>query len=90
MVGPPSQVKLRITRDRQTIRVIDLESDVILLGRDPSCDLHLDDRKVSRRHCEIRVEADRIAVFDLDSQNGCYVGKRTGIPSPTVTDDIGR
>jgi murein DD-endopeptidase MepM/ murein hydrolase activator NlpD len=35
----------------------------------------LDDRKVSRRHCEIRVEADRTAVFDLGSQNGCYIGK---------------
>ncbi len=43
------------------------------IGRDPSSDVLLSDDSVSRRHSLIRVEADRIQVFDLGSRSGTVV-----------------
>ncbi len=80
MIGSASQVEIRITRDKQTLRTLTLEPGAISAGRDPSSDLHLDDKKVSRRHCEIRVKDGQATVMDLESRNGSYLG--TGRLSP--------
>ncbi len=44
------------------------------VGKDPACDLLLSDPDVSRRHLELVVHADRIAVRDLGSTNGSFYG----------------
>jgi len=41
-----------------------------IIGHAPGCALQLSDRKVSRRHLEIIVDGDRVAVRDLGSKNG--------------------
>lgn len=48
-----------------------------IIGRDPACDVWLDDQDVSRRHARIRIDnAQRVAVIDdLDSTNGTLVGR---------------
>lgn len=43
------------------------------IGRDPSCDIPLDDAGVSRRHAEIRRVGDHFVVSDLGSKNGTLV-----------------
>ena len=85
MVGPSSQVAVQVTRERQTLRTLTVGPGSILVGRDPACDLHLDDRKVSRRHCEIQVGADRIAVTDLESSNGTFLGRSHLPPRRAMT-----
>ena len=45
-----------------------------VIGRDPSCDVHLDHPSVSRRHAEIRRQPDgSFVIRDLGSANGTFV-----------------
>lgn len=45
----------------------------LLIGRDSSCDVRLDDLLVSRRHARISLDGPRPVVEDLGSANGTYV-----------------
>lgn len=53
-----------------------LGPDPIVIGRDPQNDLVLDDRRVSRKHAEIRLRLGRYTLYDLQSTNGTYVNGR--------------
>ncbi len=46
----------------------------ILIGRDPSCAIVLDDPKVSAIHCEARAEGPGVRILDHGSRNGTFVG----------------
>ncbi|NUO48663.1 MAG: sigma 54-dependent Fis family transcriptional regulator, partial [Polyangiaceae bacterium] len=46
----------------------------LLVGTGSGCDLSLSDRLVSRRHLELRAEADGVRVTDLASLNGTKLG----------------
>jgi predicted component of type VI protein secretion system len=50
-----------------------LDKPVLLLGRHPECDIQIDSRKVSRRHCCIAQVNDRYIVRDLGSTNGIRI-----------------
>src|SRR3954469_14160006 len=45
----------------------------VILGRSPSCDIPLEDSKVSRRHARIAIEEGTARVSDLGSRNGTIV-----------------
>ncbi|WP_345083061.1 ATP-binding cassette domain-containing protein [Brachybacterium paraconglomeratum] len=45
----------------------------LVIGRDPGCDVRLDDLLVSRRHARISLAGPRPVVEDLGSANGTYV-----------------
>jgi len=47
----------------------------VTLGRDPKCDIFLDDVTVSRKHAEVTV-GDEVTLADLGSLNGTYVNRR--------------
>jgi pSer/pThr/pTyr-binding forkhead associated (FHA) protein len=55
---------------------VSLGADPILIGRDPGNDVVLDDRRVSRKHAEIRLRLGRYTLYDLQSTNGTYVNGR--------------
>ncbi len=58
-----------------------LKGPKMTIGRDPTCDLHLDNRALSRRHAEIEKIGAAIWVRDLASQNGTFVnGARIAEP----------
>ena len=57
-------------------RRIPLGSEPLAIGRDPENELVLDDRRVSRRHAEIRLRLGRYTLYDLQSTNGTYVNGR--------------
>lgn len=42
----------------------------LTFGRDPSCEVHLDDRALSRRHCRLERRGAALWVLDLKSANG--------------------
>jgi predicted component of type VI protein secretion system len=50
-----------------------LDKPVLLLGRQAECDVQLNSRKVSRRHCVIAQINDYLVVRDLGSTNGIRI-----------------
>jgi pSer/pThr/pTyr-binding forkhead associated (FHA) protein/S1-C subfamily serine protease len=58
------------------------------LGRDPGCDLVLDDRSASHQHARIDLVAGQASVIDLGSSNGTWVnGQRISAPHPLKHGD---
>ncbi len=58
-------------------RRVALGAGTICIGRSPENDIVLDDRRVSRRHAEVRLRLGRHTLYDLGSTNGTFVnGKR--------------
>lgn len=55
------------------IQDIVLDRDVMEIGRDPSCEIHIDSRYVSRRHARIRRVDAGFVVEDAQSTNGLKV-----------------
>lgn len=47
-----------------------------LIGRSKEADLHIPERRLSRRHCEIRFLPEGGWIFDLGSQNGSFVNRK--------------
>jgi predicted component of type VI protein secretion system len=50
-----------------------VDKPILLLGRHPECDIQIDSRKISRRHCCIAQVHDYLVVRDLDSTNGIRI-----------------
>jgi predicted component of type VI protein secretion system len=50
-----------------------LDKPILLLGRHGECDIQLNSRKVSRRHCCIAQVHDYLVVRDLGSTNGIRI-----------------
>ena len=55
------------------IEIGTLDRPFAVIGRDPSCDIVLGDKQVSRRHAYVQVIAGRPFWVDLDSQLGTFV-----------------
>src|SRR5438046_8355676 len=52
---------------------IHLDKPILLLGRHPECDIQIESRKISRRHCCIAQVEDYLVVRDLGSTNGIRI-----------------
>lgn len=50
-----------------------LDKPILLIGRHPECDIQIDSRKISRRHCCIAQVSDYFIVRDLGSTNGIRI-----------------
>ncbi len=55
--------------------VFPLKPGCTVIGRDPSCDLRLDDPSVSKRHCTIALSERGASVTDLGSTNHSFVNQ---------------
>ena len=44
-----------------------------MIGRSANCDLPLNSKKASRKHCEVRFEGDHVIAEDLGSTNGTFL-----------------
>jgi pSer/pThr/pTyr-binding forkhead associated (FHA) protein len=70
------QVALVMFKDGQR-RDFPLSAPRTVLGRREDCDLRIPTKDVSRQHCAILLNGEKIVVKDLGSSNGTYVnGKR--------------
>lgn len=65
---------------------VPLERSVIVIGRDPACDVVLDDPLVSKRHARLEIGQGRVELVDLNSANGILVG---GAPVTYLTASDG-
>ncbi len=52
---------------------VELVKDLTLIGRDADCDLRLDDKSVSKRHCALVKTDGLVLIRDLGSTNGTRV-----------------
>lgn len=50
-----------------------LDISEVTIGRDPSCEVFLNDRTVSRRHAHLSLQGGRACIEDLGSLNGTWV-----------------
>lgn len=55
-------------------KTYELKSASCTVGREASCDIHIDNVAVSKKHCEIVNREGKFFVKDLGSSNGTYVG----------------
>lgn len=55
---------------------VELQGTIAILGRDPSCDLVINDVKCSRRHAVMEAGPDGLVVRDSGSANGVFVNGR--------------
>jgi hypothetical protein len=55
---------------------VDPPGTVAVIGRDPGCDLVLNDTRCSRRHAVVEDRPEGLVVRDLESANGTYVNGR--------------
>jgi hypothetical protein len=69
------QLKLNymlVSADAPTLK-LRLSKMTNVAGREPFCDVIIDDSKVSRKHCLLEVTEQNVKVKDLDSSNGTFV-----------------
>ena len=52
------------------------EGETLLIGRSKATETRLTDPHVSRVHCQIQIEADRVIVNDYESAGGTFVNNR--------------
>lgn len=68
---------LKMARGPKIGTVYVLNSDRTTIGRNPKCDIFLNDMTVSRLHAEIVREYDAFIINDLKSFNGVWINNRT-------------
>ena len=82
------QVKLKVARGAQAGQEIPVPTARFLVGRGEECHLRPRSDAVSRRHCALSVEENRVTVHDFGSKNGTYVnGERVNGNGPCMDGD---
>jgi len=81
--------KLKLIRDSDKSRVFDVTVPQFVIGRGDGCQLRPNSDAISRRHCAVLLQNDKVVVRDLGSRNGTFVndlpiGKKE---EPLVTGD---
>lgn len=74
--GVDERFELRVVRGPQTGVDIRLRKGELSVGRDPNCDIFLNDMTVSRLHAHIEVSANGCVIRDANSFNGVWVNDR--------------
>src|SRR5713226_4030800 len=64
-----------------------LDKPILLIGRHPECDILIDSRKISRRHCCIAQVGDYLIVRDLGSTNGIRINGVRVLEGKLKADD---
>lgn len=76
-IGEPNQDKiqgeLRIVRGPQTGLDITIKQGSLTIGRDPQCDIFLNDMTVSRHHALLEASDNGCIISDTNSYNGVWV-----------------
>ncbi|WP_319559147.1 FHA domain-containing protein [Marispirochaeta sp.] len=48
----------------------------VLIGRDSSCGIRINDKQISGQHCRIKAGSKGIQIEDLESSNGTYLNRK--------------
>lgn len=66
-------ITLRFSPARGATFDVPLGLRPLVIGREPSCDVPLEDHGISQRHCEVSLTMRGIEIQDLHSKNGIFV-----------------
>jgi len=69
-------MKLEISQPEGTPHEVELSGTDVVIGRDPSCDLVLNDNRCSRRHAVLQDGPEGLVIQDAGSSNGFTVNGR--------------
>lgn len=69
-------MKLQVSQPEGTSHRLDLPGPEVVIGRDPSCDLVLNDERCSRRHAVLADGPEGLTIQDTGSSNGIWVNGR--------------
>jgi hypothetical protein len=83
-------MKLEISQPHGTPHEVEIPHGEVVIGRDPSCNLVLNDDRCSRRHAIIEATPGGLSVRDAGSANGIYVNGRRMERSPLQPGDTVR
>lgn len=75
-VPKPRSASLRVVRGPRPEVVFSLGDEPMTIGRNPQCDIFLNDMTVSRAHATIEPSAEGYVVRDHNSFNGLWVNNR--------------
>ncbi len=68
---------------------IAFDRPILLIGRHEECDIAIDSRRISRKHCLLALLSDSVIVRDLGSTNGVMVnGKRVTEARVLLGDEL--
>lgn len=70
------RAELRVVRGPQTGIDIEITPGRLTVGRDPACDIFLNDMTVSRQHAAIETDEKGSVIYDTNSYNGVWVNDR--------------
>jgi two-component system response regulator AtoC len=90
MIAHPSRLRIAVLGGAVITTAPVPASGVVVIGRDPGCDVRIEDASVSRRHAVIRI-GDAMTIEDLGSSNGTHVrGDRiaAGERAPIEFDEV--
>jgi pSer/pThr/pTyr-binding forkhead associated (FHA) protein len=66
-----------------------LDKPILVVGRHPDCDVMIDSKKVSRRHCCLAMVNGTLVVRDLGSTNGVRInGQRVDEGRVKIGDEV--
>lgn len=87
--GSPERLFIVIKAPNGDVREVAVGSTRVVVGRDESADVRVEDRKVSRRHAAFVLEDGRVYAEDLGSSNGIRLnGQRIDRRAPMGASDV--
>lgn len=72
-----ASARLRMVRGPQVGATYSLATDRTTIGRNPQCDIFLNDMTVSRSHASVSRQTDALVINDEHSFNGVWVNNQT-------------
>ncbi len=75
-----SRDRIQVLAQDKTTRTILAKKEGMIIGREATCDIQVDDQKVSRQHARIEFDGQQYRVLDLNSTNGTFLGDKRLMP----------
>lgn len=66
------KVRLSVQHQKANVKTVVLHSNAVI-GRSTECNLRLASGQVSRQHCQLLIDDQRVAIVDLGSSNGTFL-----------------
>jgi class 3 adenylate cyclase len=86
---PPGTARVVVRMSDGSVHEYELGDQVVYIGRDPSCEIHIPSQYVSRRHARIAPLDDRFVLQDERSTNGLQInGRIVREPHPLSSGDV--
>ena len=80
--------RILIWQNQQVVQNIRLYRSSSLIGRANECEIHLDEKSVSRRHARVTLDEEGYFLEDLGSQGGVYLNKTRIQREPLQDGDL--